>query len=167
MRGEAVPQGVGMDWFLDACALGGFRTRIPNRFRIDGLLTVMVLVAWKQPGAGFLPQPVPMRAQFHEQLGAEQDIAISASLAAMNVHHHALAVDVADFQVRQFGVAHSGGVERQQQNAVVGSSRSIDELRDFFLAQDRGKVQCSFRVGCLSDAPGPLECLSVKEPQGR
>jgi hypothetical protein len=37
-----------------------------------------------------------------------------------------------------------GGVERQQQNAMVGSKRCIDELRDFFLAQDRGKVKWSF-----------------------
>jgi len=37
---------------------------------------------------------------------AEHHIAISASLATLNVNHHALAVDVSDFQVCQFGVAH-------------------------------------------------------------
>src|ERR1700676_1481118 len=101
MRGEAVTQCVGMDAFLDARPQSGFLTRIPNRFRIDGLITVMAAVAWKQPGAGFSPQTVPMCTQFHEQLCAEHDIAISASLAALNVNHHALAVDVADFQVCQ------------------------------------------------------------------
>ena len=89
-------------------------------------------------------QPAPVLAQFLEQFWAEHHIAISASLAALNVNHHALAVDVADFQVCQLGVAHSGGVERHQQNAMVGSERSIDELRDFFLAQDRRKVTVLF-----------------------
>ena len=62
---------------------------------------------------------------------------------------------------------HSGGVERHQQNAMVGSERRIDELRDFFLAQDRRKVKCSFRIGSLGDAPGLLESLGVEEPQSR
>src|SRR3984893_17896154 len=156
-----------MDVFLDARPVGGFLTRIPNRFRIDGLITVMAVVAWKQPGAGLSPQTVPMSTKFHEQLCAEHDITISASLAALNVNHHALAIDVADFQVRQFGVPHSSGVERHQQNAMVGSERSIDELRDFFLAQDRRKVKWSFRIGSLGNAPVLFESLDVEKPQRR
>src|SRR6202022_1389964 len=167
MRGEAVTQCVGMGAFLDARPLGGFLTCIPNRFRIDGLITVMAVVAWKQPGAGFSSQTVPMCTQFLKQFCAEHHIAISASLAALNVNHHALAVDVADFQMRQLGVAHSGGVERHQQNAMVGSERSIDESCDFFLAQDRRKVKCSFRVGSLGDAPGFLGGLGIEKPERR
>ena len=93
----------------------------------------MPAVAWKQPCAGFSRQAAPVLAQFLEQFWAEHHISVSASLAALNVNHHALAVDVADFQVCQLGVPHSGSVERQQQNAMVGSERCIDELRDFFL----------------------------------
>jgi len=78
--------------------------------------------------------------------------AYCASLAALDVNHHALAIDVPDFQMGQLGVAHSGGVERHQQNAMVGSERRIDEPRDFFLAQDRRKVQGPFRIGSLGDA---------------
>src|SRR5208282_4541508 len=66
-----------------------------------------------------------------EEFWAEHHISVCASLAALNVNHHALAVDVADFQVRQLGVPHSSGVERQQQNAMVGDPRStIDSIRD-------------------------------------
>src|SRR5258708_10723358 len=50
---------------------------------------------------------------------------------------------------------------------MVGSERSIDELRDFFLTQDRRKVQCSFRIGSLGDAPGLFESLDVEKPQRR
>ncbi|MGA8304420.1 MAG: hypothetical protein WB723_01995 [Candidatus Acidiferrales bacterium] len=167
MRGEAVAQRVGMDLFLDACALGRLLTGVPRCFRIDGLITVVPTVAWKQPCAGLSRQTAPVLAQFFQQFWAKHHISVNASLAALNVNHHALAVDVADFQVCQLGVPHSGGVERQQQNAMVGSERSIDELRDFFLAQDRRKVQCSFRIRSLSDAPGLFESLDVEKPQRR
>src|SRR5450755_3732716 len=153
MCGEAVTQRVGMDLFLDARALDSLLASVPGCFRIDGLITVVATVAWKQPKAGLSWQAAPMLAQFLEQFWAEHHIAICASLAALNVNHHALAVDVADFQVCQLGVAHSGGVERQQQNAMVGSARSIDESRDFFLAEDCGQATGLFRIGSLGDAP--------------
>jgi len=85
----------------------------------------------------------------------------------LNVNHHPLAVDVADLQVCQLSVPHSGGVERHQQNAMVGSERSVDESRDFFLVQNRRKVKCSFGIGSLGDAPGLFESLDVEETQSR
>src|SRR5208282_4107845 len=63
MSGEAVAQRVRMNSFLEVRALGGFMTRMPNGFRIDGLATVMVAVAWKQPDAWFSSQAVPVLAQ--------------------------------------------------------------------------------------------------------
>src|ERR1700682_6630843 len=50
---------------------------------------------------------------------------------------------------------------------MVGSERRIDELRDFFLAQDRRKVQCSFRIRSLGDAPGLFGGLDLEKPQRR
>jgi hypothetical protein len=44
-----------MDAFAEARALGGLLTRTPNCFRIDGLITVMVGVARKEPDRGFSP----------------------------------------------------------------------------------------------------------------
>ena len=82
-----------------------------------------------------------MLTQFLEQFGAEHHIAVFASLAALDVNHHALAIDVADFQVCQFGAAYSGGVEGHQQSAMKRSRSCVDESCDFFLAQDRGKVK--------------------------
>jgi hypothetical protein len=49
---------------------------------------------------------------------------------------------------------------------MVGSERRIDESRDFFLAEDRGKVKWSFRIGSLGDAPALLERLDVEKTQG-
>jgi hypothetical protein len=110
-----VTQRVGMNLFLDARSLGGLLAGVPDGFRVDGLIAAMVAVAWKQPLAGFSPQPTPMCTEFFEQFWAEHDIAISAPLAALDVNHHALAVDVADFQARQLRVPYSGGIERHQQ----------------------------------------------------
>src|SRR5258708_2601512 len=115
-----------MDLFLDARTLDSFLARVPGCFRIDGLITVVPTVARKQPGAGLSRQAAPVLAQFLEQFWAEHHIAICASLAALNANHHALAVDVADSQACQLGVAHSGGVERcdAQPKTARGTARA-------------------------------------------
>ena len=59
------------------------------------------------------------------------------AFAALNVHDHALVIDVADLQARELGAPHAGPVERHQNGAIEGSRRSIDELRDFFLTENR------------------------------
>src|SRR5258708_25262819 len=50
---------------------------------------------------------------------------------------------------------------------MVGTERRIDGSRDFFMAQDGRKVQCSLRIGSLGDAPGLFESLDVEKPQRR
>jgi len=52
-----------------------------------------------------------IRASAHavlEQFWAEHHIPVFASFAALDVNHHALAIDVADFQVCQFSASYSG-----------------------------------------------------------
>src|SRR2546421_6081776 len=48
---------------------------------------------------------------------------------------------------------------------MQGRASGIDELRHFFLAQDRWQRKCLFRIGRLGGAPGLLECLGVEESQ--
>jgi hypothetical protein len=48
---------------------------------------------------------------------------------------------------------------------MEGSLSSIDELCDFFLAEDRWKAIILFRVGRLGDTPSLLERLNVEKPQ--
>src|SRR5260370_28194696 len=105
-----------------------------------------------------------MLTQGLEQFWAEHHISVFASLAALNVNDHAFAIDVADFQVRQFSASYSGGVERHQQGAMEGRARGLDQSCDFFLAEDRWKAMGPFRIGSVGDAPGSLERLTVKEP---
>jgi len=75
------------------------------------------------------------------------------------VNHHAFAIDVADFQVCQFSASYSGGVERHQQGAMEGSAGGLNELSNFFLAEDRWQVMGPFRIGSVGDAPGLLSVL--------
>src|SRR5215469_15861475 len=126
-----------MDVFVDACSLGSFTTRMPNRFCVDRLITAMILSAREEPDARLPSQALPVLSQFVQQPGAEHDIAISATFAAPDVKDHALTVDVCNFQVRQFGTSQPSGVERHQQDATEGSVRCIDQSRNFFLAQNR------------------------------
>src|ERR1700726_1358621 len=50
---------------------------------------------------------------------------------------------------------------------MVGSERRINELRDFFRAQDRGQAKCLLRIGRLFDAPRPLESFCVEKSERR
>jgi hypothetical protein len=80
------------------------------------------------------------------------------------VHHHALTVDVADFQVGQLGAPDTGGIEAHEQHALARSARRLEELRDFFLAKNRGQAMGLFRIGSVGDTPTFFERLKVKEP---
>src|SRR6266436_660543 len=156
MRGEAMPQRVRVHVFLYSCSLGSFLTRIPNRFGLDRLISAVVVVAWKQPGNRSSVQAAAMCTEFFEQLGTEHDIAIFAPLTTLDTDHHALTIDVADFQMRQFSTPCSSGIERHQQSPMVRSHRCVDELRNFFLAEDRWQVKYPFRIRSLGNAPRPL-----------
>src|SRR5436853_5861309 len=107
-----------------------------------------------------------MSAQFFEQDGAEHHVAVLVTLAVLNVHDHAPAIDVADLEARELGAAHAGAVEGHQNGAVEGSRRSLDELCYFFLTENRGQAIALLGIGSFGNAPGPLERLDVKEAQG-
>src|SRR4029450_10716211 len=127
----------------------------------------MPTVAGKEPVAGFSPQATPVLAQFFEQSGAEHDIAVFAAFSSADMNHHALAVDVADLQVRELSPPQAGSVERHQQCVMERNARGIDESRDFLLAKNGREAVILFRVGCLGDAPSLFERLDVEKPQGR
>ena len=108
----------------------------------------------------------PVLTQCLEQFWAEHHIPVFASLAALDVNHHALAIDVADFQVGQFSASYSGGVERHQQSTMIRSQSCVDESPDFFPAEDRRKVKRFFRIGRLGDRNGARRQLALLEQLG-
>src|ERR1035437_3467237 len=96
-------------------------------------------VAWKEPLLRLAPESTPVSAQRIEQLRAEHDIAVLASLALPDVNHHPLTVDIADLQVGRFCAACSGGIKRHQKDAMKGGIRGVDQARDLLLAEYLGK----------------------------
>ena len=65
------------------------------------------------------------------------------------MHHHALTVDVAGFQVGQLRAPGAGRVEAHEQDARARSARRMDELRDFSPAKNRRQAMCLFRIGSI------------------
>ena len=64
MRRKTVAQQMGINAFLEAGALGGFLTCVPNGFRIDR--PILAIVAGKQPGTGFPMVVTPVGAECHQ-----------------------------------------------------------------------------------------------------
>src|SRR5579864_4593220 len=104
-----------------------------------------------------------MRSQFIEQHRAEHHIPILATLAALDVNHHALAIDVTDLQAGQLRIADSGGVEGHEQRAMEGTAGCVDKLRHLFLAENRGQPVSLLGIGSVSNAPRLLERLDVEK----
>src|ERR1700692_4314890 len=122
-------------------------------------------VAGKQPLLGLAPESAPVSAQRIEQLRAEHDISVLASLALPDVNHHPLAVDVADLQVGRFCAACAGGIKRHKKDAMKGCIRGVDQARDLLLAEYPWEVANLLRVGRLGDAPVALQHVNVEETQ--
>ncbi len=55
-----------------------------------------------------------------------------------SVDDHASTVDIGDLQASQLGPPHPGGIDRHQYHAMKLGLRRIDEVGNFFWAQDAG-----------------------------
>jgi hypothetical protein len=97
--------------------------------------------------------------------GTEHDISVLTTFPASDVDDHTAAVDIGDLQVSQFGAPCPGAIERHQYNAMKPSLGRVDEVGNFFWAQDAGQVSRPFRIRCLGHAPCFLDGLSEEEAQ--
>jgi hypothetical protein len=94
-----------------------------------------------------------MLTEFFKQFRAEHHVAVFASLAALDVNDHPLAVDIAELQLRHLAVPGTGGVEGHQQSAMENSGGRSDELRNFFLTQQELTFLGSRGSSCPRCAP--------------
>ena len=151
---------------LQSGALRGLLAGMPQSFGRNRTTSGMRTVAGKQPVGRFAPEPTPVEAQGIEQLGAEHDIAILASLTSPDMDEHPLAVDIADLSVGHLRAACASGIKRHEQDAMKGDSCCIDQTSDLFWAEYLREMQNLFRIGRLGDAPASLQHLDIKEAQG-
>src|SRR5713101_1717687 len=160
MSGKAVTQRMGMDALvLKTGSFSGLLTGGPEHLGGDRITCRMPSVAGKQPVRGLVPEPAPIDAQRIEQLRAEHDIAVLASLASPNMNDHPLAVDIADLQVRHFCATCACGIERHQQDAMEGKLCRVNQTRDLLLAEYLGQVQNLLRLRRLCNAPASPQHL--------
>jgi hypothetical protein len=81
------------------------------------------------------------------------------------MNDHALAVDVADLQVRHFCATCSCRIEGHQQDAMKGEFSRVDQMRYFFWTEHLRQVQNFLRVRCFGDTPALFQDLHIKEAQ--
>jgi hypothetical protein len=60
--------------------------------------------------------------------------------------HHALAVDIGELQVCEFGSS-PGTIQRHQDGAMKRKGRALDQAGHFLLAQDNRQVDMSLGIG--------------------
>ena len=167
MRGKAVAQSMGMDVLaFKPSALCGVLTGSPQDLGGDRITCGMPSIAGKQPGRWLVPEPAPIDAQCIEQLRAEHDIPVLASLTDPDMNDHPLAVNIADLQVRHFCATCARGIERHQQNAMKGKLCRVDQTRHFVLTQHLRQVQNLFRIRGLGYTPASLQHLDIEKTQG-
>ncbi len=127
----------------------------------------MRLVAGEQPHRWLVPKRSPRGAQRFKQRRTQHHVPVFAPLAAADVNHHPLAIDVAYPQGRDLGPACSRGIQRHDQYALKRGLGRIDQACDPSLGQDLGEVQGLLRIRGLGRTPAPLQHLDVKEAQRR
>ena len=99
-------------------------------------------------------------------VATEGDVAIPSAFALLDAEHHALAIDVADFELARFAAAQAGAVERQQQRAVIEILRPGDQLLDFVGTEDDGETESLLRIRQVLAHIAPLQDITAEEPEG-
>jgi hypothetical protein len=80
---------------------------LPHDLRHNGhIRTPVVYHAWEQVGPGL--HPAPVLTQSVQQLGAQENIAVPAAVALVDMNDHAFAVDIGDLEMTKFRAANAG-----------------------------------------------------------
>src|ERR1019366_8563051 len=100
MSCEAVSKQMRRNTLVDAGALARLVHGLPHDLRSDGhICPPVVHRAGEQIGLRL--HPAPVLTQSLQQLGAQENIAIAASLALVDMNDHAFAVDIGDLEMAQ------------------------------------------------------------------
>jgi hypothetical protein len=110
-------------------------------------------VTRKEPLLG--PFHSPPVTQDFQQLRRQHHVAILLTLALIDANHHPRAVNVPYGEANRFRDAQARRVARGQDRAMLGAADAVEELEDFFRAQDNG--QCLRFLGRRDDVfKGPV-----------
>jgi hypothetical protein len=110
--------------------------RMPHGSKSNGMTGGVRFPTREQPGGGFALEATPVVAQGLQQHGTEHDISVLTTLPVADVDDHTSAVDIGDLQASQLGTPYPGAIERHQYHAMKLSLGRVDEVGNFFRAQD-------------------------------
>ena len=83
----------------------------------------------------------------------------------LDAEHHALAIDVADFELARFAAAQAGAVEGQQQRAVIEILRARDQALDLVGTEHDRQAEPLLRIRQVLAHVAPLQHIPAEEPQ--
>ena len=112
------------------------------------------------------PRQPPVAAQDAQQRLGQHHAALLAALAALDPHHHARAVDVADLQGGDFRNAQARRIGRRQRDPGLQARNGFKKLNDFVGAEHSGKLARLTGVGDPLRDRLFAERHTVEETQG-
>ena len=115
----------------------------------------------EKPVGGFAPAVVNTKSL--TQCRRERDVTGNTAFAGTDVDHHALRVDVGDFELAQFVAAKAGGIEGGHDGPVFEIVRVVQNAGDLILAQYGYANRPFLWCGDLFVEPGLFENPDVEE----
>jgi hypothetical protein len=105
----------------------------------------------------------PIAAEEVEGRGGERDVAVLGALSPVDMDHHAVGVDIGDFEVETFVKSEAAGVDGGEIGVVLGGFDLGQDAAYFFPAKD--SREASFGLGSedAEDVPVALEDVFVEE----
>jgi len=105
----------------------------------------------------------PVPAEQLQCLMGKGDVAVLGTLAAVDVDHHPVAVDVGDLDVEGLGDSEPAGVDGGEEDGVVECCNVVEDAEHLFFAQDTGEPLFPFCAEIGKDVPVALEDVDEEE----
>jgi hypothetical protein len=121
------------------------------------------IASWKHPGGW--PVQVPVGAQFRQQAGGEERIAILAAFALLDAEQPALTFAIRELQPHDVTDAQARGIRSQQEDAVPGILRMREQPLEFLDAQNLWQLRGSRPRWEVEVEDIPAQGLGIEELQ--
>src|SRR5438309_1639191 len=141
MGGEAVPQRMNADTLGDA---GTPRCQANDPMQL-ARTRMLSAVAGKQPGLSgrhpsLLARNAPPFAQYLEQDGRENDVAILLALALLDPDEHPVTINIGELERYDLRGSQAGGISQAQDCPVLDVRRRGEQPTDLLRAQNNGQA---------------------------
>jgi len=93
----------------------------------------------------------------------QRDETIFGSFAAVDVEHHAGAIDIGDLQMLGLLQAQTAGVDGGEESVVVWGSDAAQQAADFFTAKHRGQLLLALSVDEFQRMPVAVQDVLEEE----